>query len=425
MKSEIIKKTETQVTFRVTVDEQDIKHALKHTYDKYRDRVKAAGFRPGKAPDNIVAREIGDNVIQSETVEHTIGHAYADVVEQEKLSVIASPDVQVKKWVPYTELEFEATVEVVPPVKLPDYKKIKKKPKEIKVSDDQISEVIEDLRRRIGKRVPALRAAGVGDEVRIDFEGSKDGKPVEGAAGQNYNLKLGSNTFIPGFEDEVVGLKVDDEKTFKVTFPADYHEKTLAGQPIEFKIKVHEISSLELPEVDDKFASEVGPFKTVDDLRNDITDQLKMEAEENAKREYENELLEDILKKTDAKTPEKLVVQQTERLKGEMEQRLASSGLTMDQYLQSQKRTQEEFEKEMRPEAEKRVKLALVLSEISKAEDLKVTEDEIEAELEGLRMRYTDPQMQHQLTGPKIKEDIYNHLMATKTIGKLVEYAQR
>jgi trigger factor len=424
MKATITKRTDTEVTLQIVASSAELKHALEHAYSHYRPQVKAAGFRPGKAPDNIVAREIGDATIQSEVLDHAIGHAYSDAVNQEKLAVVAQPTVTIQKWVPYDTLEFEAVVSVIPPVKLADYKKINKPVKEPEVTDAQVEDMIDDLRRRVAKRVPAIRAAEVGDEVKIDFVGTKGGQPVEGATGANYTLKLGSNTFIPGFEDELVGLKVGEEKTFTVTFPANYHEQSLAGQPVEFTVTVHEVTELELPEVTDKFASEVGPFKTVKELKADIRDQLKAEAEQLAKREYENELLEDIIKKSDAKAPDALVGQQLERLKVEMNQRLAQSGLSMDQYLQMQQKSQEELEKELRPEAEKRVQLALILSEVAKEEKLTVGQDEIENEIAGLRAQYTDPVMQKELAGDQIREDVYNHLMSTKVINKLTQYAQ-
>jgi trigger factor len=425
MKAEITQRTDTHVTFDISASTDEIKHAQEHAYDRYRPQVKAAGFRPGKAPDNIVAREIGDQTIQTEVLEHAMSHAYSDAVVQEKLQVVGQPDIQIKKWVPYTTLEFEAKIEILPPVKLPDYKKIKKAVKKVSIDAAKIDEMVEDLRRRVAKRVPALRAAELGDEVKFDFAGTKEGKPVEGATSKGFTLKLGSGQFIPGFEEELVGLKLGDTKSFTITFPKDYHEKSLAGQPVEFAVTMHDVTALELPKIDDAFASEVGPFKTIKELRDDIKDQLTVEAETAAKRDYENELLDEIVKKVDTKAPEPLVRQQIERLKSEMEQRLMQSGISIDQYLEMQKKSQEEFEKEITPEAEKRVKLALILSEVAKAEDLQVDNTEIDHEIETLRQQYTDPTMQKELAAERVREDIYNHLMSTKVINKLVEYAQK
>ncbi|HSX41582.1 MAG TPA: trigger factor [Candidatus Saccharimonadales bacterium] len=425
MKAEITKRTDTTVTFKITAEPKDIEHARQHVYDHLRGEVRVSGFRPGKAPDNIVERELGAERIQAETVEHAVSHAYSDAVFEHRLTVIAQPQVDVKKWVPYTDLEFEATVEIVPEVKLPDYKKIKKQVKPVKIENKQIDEVIEDLRRRLANRAPAVRAAETGDEVKFDFHGTKDGQDVAGASAKNHVLKLGSGQFIPGFEDELIGMKAGEGKTFTITFPKDYHESTLAGQPVEFTIKLQEVTELQLPEIDDKFAAQVGPFKTVADLKADIKDQLTVEGEEQAKRDFENELLNEIITKTKVAVPEKLLFQQSERLKNEMTQRLASSGLTMEQYLKAQNQTQEDFEAEIKPEAERRTKLAMILSQVAKEEDLAVSAEEVDNELDQLRLRYTDPAMQKELAGDRIREDVFNHLMATRTIDKLAEYAKK
>lgn len=425
MNYKILSQSDTEVTLRITATPEELKHAREHAFDKYRPKVKVSGFRPGKAPDNIVSREIGDTTIQGEVMEHAVGHTYSDAIYQEKLAVIASPDVKIEKFVPYTELEYEATVQIVPPVKLPDYKKIKKTLKKPEVTKAQIDAMIDDLRRRGAERKPALRAAKMEDEVKLDFEGKRDGKPVPGASGKGYTLKLGSKTFIPGFEEEVVGLKVGDTKTFTVTFPKEYHEDSLAGKPVDFTVTIHEVTELVLPKLDDKLAAEVGPFKTVAELKTDVVDQLTQDATEKNTREFEQELVEEIATKSTVTVPDRLIVQQVERMKAEMAQRLASSGLDMDQYLEAQKQTQADLEAEIKPEAEKRVKLALVLSEVAKQEELKVSVEEIEAELAKLRQQYPDPAMQKELDGDQIKEDIYNHLMSGKTIKTLAEYATK
>jgi trigger factor len=424
MSAEITKKTDTHVTFIIKLGEAELKHELSHVYDELRPNVKAAGFRPGKAPDNIVEREVGTARVQSEVLDHAASHAYSDAVTKHELTVIASPEMSIKKFVPYTELEFEATVEIMPPVKLAEYQKIKKQPQPLKVDEKQVDEVIEDLRRRVAKRAHVKRAAQMEDEVKIDFDGKKGGQPVEGAQAKNYTLKLGSNQFIPGFEEQLVGLKPDESKTFTVKFPKDYHEKSLADEPVEFTVKLHQVTELQLPELTDAFAGEVGPFKSTEELKADVRDQLTLEAEEAARASYENELLEEIVSKSKLTMPERLISQQLERLKVELSQRLAASGLDMDKYLQLQNKTQEDIEKELRPEAERRVGLAMVLGEVAKEEKITVSAQEVDAEIEELRKRYTDPQMQEELQHSHVREDVYNHLMAGKTINKLVSYAQ-
>ncbi|HVE80657.1 MAG TPA: trigger factor [Candidatus Dormibacteraeota bacterium] len=425
MSSEIIKKSETEVTLLIKVSETQLKKEHTGVINHLRAGVKAAGFRPGKAPDNIVEREVGAATVQSEVIQTAINHYYGHALEDAKIAAIGHPDIQIKKFVPYTELEFEAKVEILPAVKLPDYTKIKMAKPQVKIEDDKLQEVIEDLRRRMAKRNKVDRAAKTGDEVLFDFAGTKDGKPVEGATAKNHTLKLGSNQFIPGFEEELVGLAPKAEKTFTITFPKDYHQKELAGKPVEFAITLHEVTELALPELNDKFAAEVGPFKNVDELTKDIKDQLKVEAEQEANRQYENELLEEIVKASKLTLPQHLLSHQVDRLKSELEQRLATSGLDMQKYLKLQNKTAEEMEAELKPEAERRLALALVLREVAARENLKVSPEEIEAELTLLKQRYTDSTMQKELESEKVKEDIYNHLMTAKTVRCLVEYASK
>lgn len=425
MKAEVTKRADTTVTFKITAEAKDLEHARAHTLDHLRGEVRAAGFRPGKAPDNIVERELGTGRVQAETLEHVIGHAYSQAVFDHRLTVISQPEVQVKKWVPYTELEFEAAVEIIPEIDLPDYKKIKMAPKPVKVTDQQIEDVIQDLRRRLAARVPVPRPAEKGDEVKFDFHGTRDGREAAGAAAKNQVVRIGAGQFIPGFEEELIGMKAGAEKSFSINFPEDYHEASLAGKPVQFDIKVHEVTELRLPEVNDGFAAQVGPFKTVSELRADIKDQLTAEAEAQAKRDFENELLAEIITKTKITVPQRLLFQQSERLKSEMEQRLAASGLTMEQYLKAQNQTQEDLEKEIKPEAERRTKLAMVLNQVAKAEGLAVSAEEVDHELEQLRQRYTDPAMQEELGSDRVREDVFNHLMASCTINKLVDYAQK
>lgn len=425
MSHKITNRTDTKAALEITLTEADLKPYVTRAFDKLRGKVNAAGFRPGKAPDNVVERQLGSDAIQSEVVDQAVGHSYSEAVTAENLPVIAQPQVDLKSFVPYTELRFTAEVELLPPVTLPDYKAIKKQPKVEDVTDKDTDEVIDDLRRRLAERIPAVRAAEMGDEMTFDFDGTKDGVAVPGASAKLHTLKLGSNQFIPGFEEELVGLKVGDEKTFTITFPKDYHEASLAGQDVQFAVKVHQVTELKLPEADDKFAAQVGPFKTLDELKADVAKTLNVEREAAAKRDMQNEILEELVEKSEMQVPDRLVAEQLERLKGEMNQRLAASGLNMEAYLTGQKKSLEDLEKEIRPEAEKRVKMALILTEIAKAEKVTVATEEIDAEIEEMRKRYTDPHILEHLDHGHTRDDVYNSLMSNKVIELLSDFAQK
>jgi trigger factor len=424
METKLTSQTETEVKFTVTLNEAELLHVKQEVFDRLRRQVKAAGFRPGHAPDMIVERELGSSAVQGEFIEHAIQHSYAQAVKEQKLQVVAPPKVSLDKFVPYTEMEYTATVEIMPKVKLSDYKKLRVKRPAVKIDPADINRTIEDLRRREATRLDSEHPAKKGDEVNFDFDGTKGGQPVSGASAKNQTLQLGSGTFIPGFEEELVGLKKGDEKTFDIRFPKNYHEESLADQIVTFKVKVNTVTDLVLPEVDTDFVEKVSPFKSVDELKADITEKLTGQKAEDASRKYEQEVLDKVLAGSQYKVPESLVAQQLERLRAELEQNLSYSGLNLEKYLELTKKSRQDMDKEMRPEAERRVGLAMVLTEIAAAEKLSVDAAELDAEISRLKQDYPDPSTQSELDNPNTREEIYNHLMASKVIARLLSYAE-
>jgi len=423
METKITSTTETEVQFTVTLGETELKKIKAEVFDHLRGQVKAAGFRPGKAPDMIVEREMGSPAVQNDVIDHAIQHTYSEAVKQLKIQVVASPKVSLDKFVPYTELVYKVTAELMPKVKLADYTKMRVKRPAVKIDPAEVTRTIEDLRRRDATRLTSEQPAKKGDEVNFDFEGVKDGEPVAGASAKGQTLQLGSGQFIPGFEEEMIGLSAGDEKTFDIRFPQGYHEKSLADQVVTFKVKINTVTDLVLPEVNDEFAAKSGPFKSVKELKADIEDRLAGQKAESASRAYEQEVLDKVLKDSKFRTPEALVTQQLDRMRSELEQNLASSGLTLPKYLDLTNKTEDDMNKEMRPEAERRVGLAMVLTEVAAAENLRVTADELNAEIARLKQDYPDPQTQTELDNPSTREEVYNHLMASRVIAKLVSYA--
>ncbi len=424
MDIKITSQTETEVKVTITLNETELATICEHVYDELRPKVKVAGFRPGKAPNSIVERELGSGTVQGEVIEHAVQDTYIKAIRSQNLQTVSSPQVSVEKFVPYTELEYVATVELMPKVKLAKYQDFRIKRKEAKVDAADVDKTIEDLRRREAVRLEVERPAAKGDEVNFDFDGTKDGEAVRGASAKGQTLQLGSGQFIPGFEEEIIGLEVGAEKTFDIRFPKDYHESSLAGQVVTFAIKLNKVTELVEPALDDDFAAKAGPFKSVKELRDDVTAQLEVKAAETASSEYEQELLDRLLKESTFTLPESLVKQQLERLHGELEQNLAYSGLNLEKYLELSKKTQADMDKEMRPEAEKRVGLAMILTEVAAAEDLSVSAKELDFELERLKSQYPDEQTQAELDNPRTREEIYNHLMASRVIAKLISYAE-
>jgi trigger factor len=422
MNSNITTKTDSNVTLTITADSKVLEDVRKHTLNHLRAKVKAPGFRPGKAPDHIVERELGDSAVQAEVLESAVTQTYAEAVKDHTLAVLAPPQISLTKFVPYTELEYTATVDVMPTITLPNYKDFKIKRPTVTVTTEEIDQTVEDLQKRLATKHKVERPAASGDEVVIDFAGTKDGKPVEGATAKEHRLELGSKTFIPGFEEELIGLNPGDQKTFDITFPKDYQASELAGQKVTFAVTLHEVYEVRLPEVDEKFVSDISPFKDVAELRDDIEKRIQAEKAEAAEREFEDKVLEELIAKSKLAVPQGLLKQQMARMKEELAQRLASSGLDMDKYLGVVKKSADELEAEMKPTAEKRVKLALVLNQVAREEGVSVTPAEIEAEVAHLRDTYKDPAMQAELADPSILEDVHNHLLASRTITKVLSY---
>jgi trigger factor len=423
METKLTSRTDTEAQFNISLNEASLRPIKQEVFDSLRARVKAAGFRPGHAPDMIVERELGSAAVQSEFVEHVIQHTYADAVRSENLPVVGSPQVSIEKFVPYTELQYKVTVELMPKVKLADYKKFKLKKPETKVEEAEVNRTIEDLRRREAVRLDSEQPAKKGDEVNFDFEGTRGGEAVPGASAKNQTLQLGSGTFIPGFEEELVGLKKGDEKTFDIRFPKDYHESTLADKVVTFKVKLNSVTDLVLPATDDEFVAKVSPFGSLNELKADIRAKVEGEKAEASSRQLEQQLLEKLLKESTFQAPETLVTEQLERMRQELEQNLAMSGLNIEKYLELTNKSAAELDTDMRPEAERRVGLAMLLTEVASAEGLTVGPDELDNEIKRLSSDYPDAAAQDELKNPATREQVYNHLMASKVIAKLLSYA--
>jgi trigger factor len=335
--------------------------------------------------------------------------------------------VNVTKFVPFTTLEFKATVEVVGKITLPDYKKIKMTKTVEKTTDKDVTAVLDDLRRRDSAKSDVERAAKDGDEVVIDFAGvdAKTKKTIDGATGTDYPLAIGSNTFIPGFEPELVGLKPGEEKTFDVTFPADYGSKELQSKKVSFTVTIKTVREVKLAELDDAFAAKVGPFKDVAELKSDIKKQLEAEKANQAQRNLENELLADIAEKAKADIPDVLIEEEIDRMEAEEKRNIIYRGQTWQEHLESEGKNDKEHREGLRESAEIRVKTGLVLGEVAEAEKITVDEKELEARIKELKKQYTDKQMQDELSKPENRRELGSRLLTEKTIAKLTEYAAK
>lgn len=415
----------TKVKLSIVADTGQLTSIKEHTLNHFRSKVKIAGFREGKAPLHVVEKHVDQTQLQSEFLDEALNLLYRQATKKEALKVFGQPSVNLTKFVPFTNLEFDAEVEILGKVKLADYKKIKKSLKEVKLEPKQVDEVLESLATRSAEKIPKKRACKNGDEVIIDFKGvNEKGEPINGAEGKDYPLMLGSNSFIPGFEDNLVGLKTGEEKTFTLKFPKDYGVKALASQKVTFTVTIKVINELERPKIDDEFAKTLGQFDSLKSAKVDIEKQLLLEKQAQADRQLENELILEIVDKSSLDLPESLVDEQLERLRQEVRQNLAYKGQTWQEMLEQEGKTEDEFVKsDLTPEAERRVKTGLILAEISNIEKIDLDPEEIDNKMMMLSAQYTDKAMKEELAKPEARQEIASRLLTEKTIVRLVEIA--
>lgn len=417
---------ETKIKLNVSADTKILENAKNETLRRLAKNVTLPGFRKAKAPLSMVEKHLDSQNLQTEFLEKAINDVYTSVVEQEKLRPVVQPSVSIKKFVPFDTLDLEFEVEVVGKVKLADYKKIKLPKPKVNVTEKDLNEVIQNLQTRMAEKLDVDRAAKKGDQVWIDFEGfdAKTDEAVNGADGKNYPLLLGSDTFIPGFESNLIGLKSNDEKEFVIKFPKDYGVKALQSRDVKFKVSVLKIQEVIEPELNDEFASKVGPFKNLAELKEDIKKQLTNEKQQQSDRDYADKLLTEIAEKSTVDIPEALVDEQIERIIDDQKQNLVYRGQTWKEFLDAEDMTEDEYRKNVRPNAELRVKAGLVLAEIAEEEKIMVTPEELEIRMQLLKGQYKDPAMQAELDKPESRRDIASRIVSEKTINKLTEYAQ-
>jgi len=416
----------TTVKLTITADTGLLDEVHTRVLKRLARNVRIQGFRPGKAPLSLVEKNINQNTLQQEFIDDALNRMYSQALVEEKIRPVAQPNVTVKKFVPFTTLEFEAEVESIGDVKLPDYTKIKLEKKKVEVGAKDVDDVIENLRVRLSEKKDVDRAAKDGDEVWIDFMGrdAKTDESIKGGDGKDYPLVLGSNTFIPGFEPNLVGVKPGEDKEFTLTFPKDYGVQALQGRKVTFKVHVKKVQEVTKPKVDDEFAAKVGPFKTAAELKSDIKKQVTAEREQQNDRDYESELLSKIAEKADVAVPKALVDEEIMRLEREERQNIAYRGQTWQEHLDEEGVSEEEHREKNRAGAEMRVKAGLVLAEIAEKEQVEVSPEELKTRIQLLKGQYTDPAMQAELDKPENQREIASRIMSEKTIDKLVNLAQ-
>ncbi|MFA4996083.1 MAG: trigger factor [Patescibacteria group bacterium] len=370
VKSEDLKKGKFKLT--ITVSAGEMVNYFNKSYEKIAPTIKMDGFRPGKAPRKLVEAAAGTARILSEALDMAISENYYKAIIEKNLNPIVQPKIVVNKYPNYgdttesvkEDFVFEAEIEVLPPVELGDYKKLKvAKKSPDKAKQEDVEKVLKHFQKQSSTFADLDRAAKKGDRAELNFEGFLKKVRIDQMCSKNHPVILGEGNLIPGFEDEIIGMKKGEKKEFKIKFPKDYHSKEYASKEAEFKIELLDLKEVKLSELDDEFAKKFG-HKNMTELKNAIEKNLNQELEEDHKRKLEADVIEKVLTVLKVEVPESLVEQETQRILGEFSNQLTSQGINIDRYLESIKKSQEDLLKEMKPQAEKNVKTGLLLGKI-------------------------------------------------------------
>ena len=376
----------------IKVEGKEWKEALDKAFKETNKKAKIDGFRPGHAPKEVFIKKYGEQALYMDAAEAVVDGAYEKMLkenEKDLEDLVARPDVQVKE-INGEGVTFNFVLTMRPEVKLGDYKKINVKREKAKVTAEEIEDTIENIRHRYAEDVLKDGEIKDGDVAVIDFDGFVDGVAFEGGKGENYSLKIGSGTFIPGFEEQLIGLKSGDEKDVEVTFPKDYHAEDLKGKKATFKVKVHEVKEVKVPELDKDFFEDLGMegVDTKEKLEAKISESILTNKESELENKYIDELLEAAAKDTEVDIPEVMIDDELERMIREYDSHLRSQGITLEQFYKFTNSDEEALKSQMRPEAARRVKHRLMLEEIAKQEKIEISDEEANKEAERLAENY-------------------------------------
>ena len=418
-------KNVNEVKLEITVEAAKFEEAIKKVYFKSAKYFNIPGFRKGKAPMQIVEKYYGKEIFYEDAFNEVAGEALEEAVKENKLEVVSRPDIDVKQIEKGKDLIFTAIMQTKPEAELGKYKGIEIKKIEYNVSDEDINHELGHMQEHNSRLISIEdRPVETGDIATIDFEGFVDGKAFEGGKAEGHDLEIGSNTFIPGFEDQVIGMNIDEEREIKVKFPEEYFSKDLAGKDAIFKVKVNEIKKKELPKLDDEFAKDVSEFDTLKELKADIKSKKEKENEEKAKYETQDAIMKALCENVKVEIPSGMVELEIDNMLKDIEQRLAYQGLKLEQYLQMMGKTEEEFRKEYEPQAIEGIKSRLALEAIIKAEKIEATKKEIDEKMKEMAKNYGKENDDEFLKNENVRNYIKQGLESEKAIEFLVENAK-
>ena len=407
----------------IEVSAEELEKALDSAYNKQKKSISIPGFRKGKVPRAMIETMYGAGVFYEDAANELMQKSYPEAIDESGVDIVSRPSVevvQIEKGKPFI---YTAEVAVRPEVELGKYKGVTVTKIDTSVSDDEVAEALEQERNKNARDVSVTdRAIQEGDTAVIDFEGFVDGVAFEGGKGENHPLEIGSHSFIDTFEDQLVGKNAGDEVEVNVTFPEQYQAAELAGKPAMFKVKINEVKAKELPELDDEFAQDVSEFDTLAEYKEDLKKQLVEKKEVEAKKTKEDEAIQKIIDKSKMDIPEAMIETQCESMVEEFAQRIAQSGLSMEQYLQFSGMTVDQLKEQVRPEATTRIQSSLVLEQIAKEENIEISDEEVDAEVEKMAAAYgMEADKLKEYMGEAEKKSMKSDLAITKAVELIME----
>ncbi len=428
MESSVKNVSDTKVVVTIKLNAENLAVAEQVAATKLARNVKVAGFRKGKTPIAVAIKNIDPAMLQEETMNNAISKAVSEAFIGNEIQALDRPAVEIKKFVPGESMEFTAEAEILPKIKLGNYKKLKATVEKVVVSDKDINEIIDRMRNAFAEKAEVTRAAKLGDETVIDFVGKKDGVAFDGGTGNDYPLTLGSKQFIPGFEEGIVGHSAGETFDLDLTFPADYGSADLKGAKVTFTTTLKTVKEVVLPEVNDEFAAKTGPFKTVAELKADIERELTSQKERENNEKLKDDLVSQLVAASHVPVPEILVADQAKSIEQDFTNNLMYQGISLEQYLENKGFESKEkwLETEVNEVAVKRVKAGLALAELSKVEKVEATVAELDAHVETYRQQYAkNAEALKQFEQPEVRRDIANRLLTEKTVDLLVSFNKK
>lgn len=422
-----VEKTENanEVKLNVTIEAEKFDEAIKKVYFKSAKYFNIPGFRKGKAPMNIVEKYYGKEIFYEDAFNEVVPEELEKAVEENKLEVVSRPDIDVTQIGKGQDLIFTAIFQTKPEAELGKYKGVEIKKIEYKVTDEDVEHELGHMQEHNSRLISVEdRPVEKGDIANINFEGFVDGVAFEGGKAENHDLEIGSNTFIPGFEDQIIGMKIDEEKDIQVKFPDEYFSKDLAGKDATFKVKVNEIKKKELPTLDDEFAKDVSEFDTLKELKESIKEKQQKQNDERAKYETQDAVIKAVCENVKVDIPSGMVETETENMVKDMEQRLSYQGLRLDQYLQMMGKTREEMQKEYEPQAIEAIKSRLAIEAVIKAEKIEVEDIDIDEKIKEMAKNYGRENDEEFLKNENVRNYIKQGLESEKALEFLVENAK-